>query len=76
MVLTTGTFLGGIIHIGDERIRAGNGDESSTKLAKKIRSLDLSIGRLKIRTPPRLLKSINWERVEMQSADLEPYPLI
>ena len=76
VVLTTGTFLGGIIHIGDERIRAGRiGDESSTKLAKKIRSLDLPIGRLKTGTPPRLLKkSINWERVEMQSADLKPIP--
>mgnify|MGYP001983266011 CR=1 FL=1 len=76
VVLTTGTFLGGVIHIGNERIPAGRiGDKPSLQLSKKIRSLNLPIGRLKTGTPPRLLKSsIEWNEVEMQSADSEPVP--
>jgi len=76
VVLTTGTFLGGVIHIGNERIPAGRiGDKPSLQLSKKIRSLKLPIGRLKTGTPPRLLKSsIEWNEVEMQSADSEPVP--
>ena len=71
VVLTTGTLLGGVIHIGDERIPAGRiGDKSSITLSKRIRQLNLPIGRLKTGTPARLDKnSINWEKVEMQSAD-------
>ncbi len=76
VVLTTGTFLGGVIHIGNERIPAGRiGDEPSNHLSKKIRELKLPIGRLKTGTPPRLIKnSINWNKVEMQSADNDPIP--
>ena len=76
VVLTTGTFLDGIIHIGNQRIAAGRiGDKSSDILSKKIRQLNLPIGRLKTGTPPRIKKdSINWERVEMQSADSNPIP--
>ena len=76
VVLTTGTFLGGVIHIGNERIQAGRiGDEPSNHLSKKIRALNLPIGRLKTGTPPRLLKSsIDWNKVEMQSADNDPIP--
>ena len=76
VVLTTGTFLGGIIHIGNERIAAGRiGDRSSDILSKKIRQLKLPIGRLKTGTPPRIKKdSINWKKVEMQSADPDPIP--
>ena len=76
VVLTTGTFLGGVIHIGNERIQAGRiGDEPSNHLSKKIRELNLPIGRLKTGTPPRLLKSsINWNKVEMQPADNDPIP--
>ncbi len=76
VVLTTGTFLGGIIHIGDERFPAGRlGDDPSIQLSKKIRDLNLPIGRLKTGTPPRLLKnSIKWDKVEMQSADTDPIP--
>ena len=76
VVLTTGTFLGGVIHIGNERIPAGRiGDEPSNQLSKKIRKLKLPIGRLKTGTPPRLIKnSINWNKVEMQSADNDPIP--
>ena len=76
VILTTGTFLGGIIHIGKEKIAAGRiGDKSSIILSKKIRKLDLPIGRLKTGTPPRLEKnSINWNKVEMQAADISPTP--
>ena len=76
VVLTTGTFLGGVIHIGDQKIPAGRmGDKSSVILSKKIRQLNLPISRLKTGTPPRLNKSsINWNKVEMQSADLNPIP--
>ena len=76
VVLTTGTFLDGIIHIGNQRIAAGRiGDKSSDILSKKIRQLNLPIGRLKTGTPPRIKKdSINWEKVEMQSADSNPIP--
>ena len=76
VVLTTGTFLGGIIHIGNERIAAGRiGDRSSDILSKKIRQFKLPIGRLKTGTPPRIKKdSINWKKVEMQSADPVPIP--
>jgi len=76
VVLTTGTFLGGVIHIGNERIPAGRiGEEPSNLLSKKIKDLNLPIGRLKTGTPPRLLKSsINWNKVEMQSADRDPVP--
>jgi tRNA uridine 5-carboxymethylaminomethyl modification enzyme len=76
VVLTTGTFLGGVIHIGDERIPAGRiGDKSSITLSKRIRQLNLPIGRLKTGTPARLDKnSINWKKVEMQSADTNLIP--
>ena len=76
VVLTTGTFLGGVIHIGNQRIPAGRmGDEPSNNLSKTIRKLKLPIGRLKTGTPPRILKSsIDWSKVEMQCADNDPIP--
>ncbi len=76
VVLTTGTFLGGVVHIGNQRIPAGRmGDDPCNDLSKKIRSLNLPIGRLKTGTPPRLLKnSIDWDKVEMQKADHDPIP--
>ena len=76
VVLTTGTFLGGVIHIGKEKFSAGRiGDEASNKLSKKIRQLNLPIGRLKTGTPPRIEKdSIDWNKVDLQSADANPIP--
>jgi len=76
VVLTTGTFLGGVIHIGDEKFSAGRiGDEASNKLSKKIRQLNLPIGRLKTGTPPRIEKnSVDWSKVDIQSADTNPIP--
>ena len=76
VILTTGTFLGGVIHIGDKKFSAGRiGDEASNKLSKKIRQLNLPIGRLKTGTPPRIEKdSVDWSKVDMQSADTNPIP--
>ena len=76
VVLTTGTFLGGVIHIGNQKIPAGRmGDEPSNNLSKTIRKLNLPIGRLKTGTPPRIIKnSIDWNKVEMQRADNNPIP--
>ena len=74
VVLTTGTFLNGLIRIGEETISAGRvGDFSSTRLANKIKDMGLNIGRLKTGTPARLSsKTINWDAVEKQRADEQP----
>ena len=74
VVLTTGTFLRGIIHIGDVSRPGGRmGDKPSVKLADRIDSFDLSLGRLKTGTPPRLDgRTINWDVLESQPADDEP----
>ena len=74
VVLTTGTFLNGVIHRGDERIPAGrHGEEPSTGLAADLHAADLMIGRLKTGTPARLDgRTIAWDRLEMQQADEAP----
>jgi len=74
VVLTTGTFLNGVIHRGDERIPAGrHGEESSTGLAADLHAADLMMGRLKTGTPARLDgRTIAWDRLEMQQADEAP----
>lgn len=74
VVLTTGTFLNGIIHIGDRRQAGGRmGDKPSVALAARLRSLDLPLGRLKTGTPPRLDgKTIDWARLGSQAGDDEP----
>lgn len=76
IVLTTGTFLKGLIHIGEENWSAGRmGDKPSIKLAHRLYDLDLPMGRLKTGTPPRLDgKTIDWGRLEMQDADQDPVP--
>ena len=76
-VLTTGTFLNGVIHRGAERIPAGrHGEAPSTALARTLARLDLPMGRLKTGTPARLYKdSIAWDALEHQAADDEPVPL-
>lgn len=68
LVITTGTFLGGIIHIGNESYPAGRVKENaSSMLAKSLRNTNLKIGRLKTGTPARILKhSINWAILEEQ----------
>ena len=74
VVLTTGTFLNGVIHRGDERIPAGrHGEEPSTGLAAELHAADLMMGRLKTGTPARLDgRTIAWDRLEMQQADEVP----
>ena len=76
VVLTTGTFLKGVIHRGEERISAGRvGDAPSIGLSDRLYSLGLRMGRLKTGTPARLDGStIAWDRLEMQPADEEPVP--
>ena len=74
VILTTGTFLGGTIHIGPETIKAGRyGDNASNRLADFLKSHDLQFGRLKTGTPPRLKKStIDWANLEAQPGDDAP----
>ncbi|MEO0673112.1 MAG: tRNA uridine-5-carboxymethylaminomethyl(34) synthesis enzyme MnmG, partial [Pseudomonadota bacterium] len=76
VVLTTGTFLRGLIHIGSERIPAGRADEAPVvRLAERLASLDLPMGRLKTGTPARLdARSIDFDRLEAQPGDDEPVP--
>ncbi|RZJ18233.1 MAG: tRNA uridine-5-carboxymethylaminomethyl(34) synthesis enzyme MnmG [Brevundimonas sp.] len=76
VVLTTGTFLNGVIHRGDLRIPAGRyGEDPSTGLAADLHGADLMMGRLKTGTPARLDgRTIAWDRLEMQAADDEPVP--
>lgn len=71
VVLTTGTFLNGKIHIGEKNHAAGRrGEDSVTSLSEFLHSLDLKMGRLKTGTPPRLLReSIDFEKLEHQQAD-------
>lgn len=73
-ILTAGTFLNGIIHIGDERRSAGRmGDKPSLALAERLSSLGLPRGRLKTGTPPRLDgRSIDWEILDRQDGDDDP----
>lgn len=73
-VLTTGTFLRGVIHIGDQSRPGGRmGDRPSVRLAERIADFGLPLGRLKTGTPPRILSSsIDWSSLEMQPGDEEP----
>jgi len=75
LILTTGTFLNGLIHIGDEKTPAGRYDEKpSTGLSEQLKKYDFKIGRLKTGTPPRLdARTINFKNLEEQYADDDPY---
>jgi tRNA uridine 5-carboxymethylaminomethyl modification enzyme len=75
LILTTGTFLNGLIHIGDERTPAGRYDEKpSTGLSEQLEKYNFKIGRLKTGTPPRLdSRTIKYENLEEQFADDDPY---
>jgi tRNA uridine 5-carboxymethylaminomethyl modification enzyme len=76
VVLTTGTFLGGLIHIGNEKISAGRvGEAPSLGLSGTLRRTGFSLGRLKTGTPPRLDgKTIDWAGLEVQHGDDPPVP--
>ena len=74
IVLTAGTFLNGVIHIGDRRMSGGRmGDSPSKLLASQLSELALPVGRLKTGTPPRLDgRTIDWARLESQPGDEVP----
>ena len=76
VVVTTGTFLKGLIHLGEKRIPAGRvGEAPAIGLSDRLYGLGLTMGRLKTGTPARLARSsIDWSGLEMQAADAEPVP--
>ncbi|MFM7558175.1 MAG: tRNA uridine-5-carboxymethylaminomethyl(34) synthesis enzyme MnmG [Alphaproteobacteria bacterium] len=76
VVLTTGTFLRGVIHIGNSQTSAGRvGEEPSVGIAKALERYQFNLGRLKTGTPPRILKSsINYNDLEIQEGDNPPVP--
>lgn len=76
VVLTTGTFLKGVIHIGAERIPAGrHGEAPALGLSDRLYRAGLKMGRLKTGTPARLAKSsIDWNSLDLQDADADPVP--
>ncbi len=72
VVLTTGTFLGGIIHIGDQRLAGGRSGAAASQLGDRLRRLGLPVARLKTGTPPRLDgRTIDWAAVEWQYGDAD-----
>ena len=75
LILTTGTFLNGLIHIGNKQIPAGRFNEKpSTGLSEQLKKYNIKLGRLKTGTPPRLDgTTINFDEIEMQAADPDPY---
>ena len=75
LILTTGTFLNGLIHIGEKRTPAGRYNEKpSTGLSEQLEKYNFKIGRLKTGTPPRLdSRTINYKNLEEQFADEDPY---
>ncbi|WP_421699004.1 tRNA uridine-5-carboxymethylaminomethyl(34) synthesis enzyme MnmG [Ancylobacter sp.] len=76
VVITTGTFLNGLIHIGDRQIPAGRmGEAPARGLSSSLAALGLRLGRLKTGTPPRLNgRTIDWAGLEMQEGDTPPEP--
>jgi tRNA uridine 5-carboxymethylaminomethyl modification enzyme len=77
VVLTTGTFLRGEIHLGDERRPAGRlGENPSVRLALRLAATGIAMGRLKTGTPPRLRRdSIDWQALQAQPGDDPPVPM-
>jgi len=76
VVLTTGTFLNGLIHIGEKKIPAGRINEApALRLSERLYGLGLRMGRLKTGTPPRLDgKTIAWDGLQVQRGDDPPRP--
>jgi len=77
VVLTTGTFLNGLIHVGLDHYSAGRaGDPSAITLGERLKELKLPQGRLKTGTPPRIdARSIDFSRLEIQAGDSDPVPV-
>jgi len=75
LILTTGTFLNGLIHVGEKQTPAGRINEKpSTGLSEQLKKYNFKIGRLKTGTPPRLdSRTINFSKLEEQNADRDPY---
>jgi len=75
LILTTGTFLNGLIHVGEKRTPAGRyNEEPTTGLSEQLKKYNFEIGRLKTGTPPRLdSRTINFDNLEEQFADTDPY---
>ena len=75
IILTTGTFLNGLIHIGEDKMPAGRFNEKpSTGLSEQLKKYNFKMGRLKTGTPPRLdANTINFKNLEVQHADDDPY---
>ena len=76
LIITTGTFLNGLIHVGTNKLQAGRvGELSSKELSSSLKSLNLEMGRLKTGTCPRVLaSSIDFSVLEIQSGDIDPQP--
>jgi tRNA uridine 5-carboxymethylaminomethyl modification enzyme len=74
VILTTGTFLRGVMHVGEQKTSGGRlGDEPSITLAERMETFQLPLGRLKTGTPPRLDgRTINWSALESQPGDNDP----
>lgn len=77
VILCTGTFLGGILYRGEERVAGGRtGENAATRLAEQLRAVSLPMGRLKTGTPPRLDgRTIDWGRLERQDSDDENWTM-
>jgi len=75
LILTTGTFLNGLIHVGEKQTPAGRYNEKpTTGLSEQLKKFNFKIGRLKTGTPPRLdSRTINFDNLEEQFADKDPY---
>lgn len=76
LIITTGTFLNGLIHVGTNKLQAGRvGELSSKELSSSLKSLNLEMGRLKTGTCPRVLaSSIDFSVLEIQNGDIDPQP--
>lgn len=74
VILTTGTFLNGLCHVGEEKYRAGrSGERASIRLAESVRGFGFRMGRLKTGTPPRVLRSsVRFEGLKTQAGDSDP----
>jgi tRNA uridine 5-carboxymethylaminomethyl modification enzyme len=77
VVLTTGTFLNGLIHCGEDRVPAGRvGEAPALRLSERLAGIGFALGRLKTGTPPRLDgRTIDWSGLEMQPGDTPPVPM-
>ena len=75
-VLTTGTFLSGLMHVGDRQIVGGrDGEPAAMGLSSSLAQIGLRLGRLKTGTPPRIDgRTIDWAGLEMQDGDVDPQP--